>query len=83
MAKTREFKNIEGVSLFHDTKKCYLNRKGKSLQLKRCTVVELRNIDLQYLREMPSTTFMNFKKPVTCHFDATEKILFCGPYGRK
>jgi len=53
MAKTRTFKNIEGVSIFHDENRCYITRKGKSLKLENCNVVELRDIDLKYARDMP------------------------------
>ena len=80
MAKAREFKNIKGISLFPETKTCYL--KG-DIGLKPCDTIELRNVEIKYSREMPSATLVNFKKPVTCYFDASEKILFCGTYGRK
>ena len=76
----RSFKNIEGVSVFHDSKTCYINRKGKSLKLNNCNVVEVRNVDLSFERIMPSTSLMTFKKPVTCHHVASDKFLFCGTY---
>lgn len=80
MAKTREFKNINGVTLFPDKNKCYINRKGKSLMLNNCNILELRNIDLQYARDMPSSSLFNFKKPVTCYHNSADKFLFCGVY---
>ena len=83
MAKSREFKNIDGLSLFHEQETCYLNREGKTLGLEQCTIIELRNVDIRYSREMPPASLVNFRKPVTCYFNAADKFLFCGTYGKK
>jgi len=80
MAKIRVFKNIESVSIFKESKQCWIHRKNGPIQLEKCRTVEIRNVDLGYWRSMPMTELVSFNKPVTCHFNAKDEFLFCGKY---
>lgn len=82
MAKNREFKNVEGVSIFRPQNRCYLNIKGDPIArgIENCKILETRNVDVSYSRDMPSASLMNFKKPVKCYHNAKDEFLFCGKY---
>jgi len=82
MAKTREFKNVESVSIFRPQNRCYVNIKGKprARGYEKCKIIEIRNVDVSYSRDMPSASLVNFRKPVTCYHNAEDELLFCGEY---
>ena len=85
MAKTREIKNVEGVSIFRSVKRCYPLIKGEPISrgIEKCKIIEIRNADVSYSRDMPSVSIMNFKKPVTCYHNPKDEYLFCGEYRSK
>ena len=85
MVKTREFKNVESVSLFRSQKRCYPNIRGDPVShgIEKCKIIEIRNVDVSYLRDMPSASLVNFRKPVKCYHNSKDELLFCGEYRSK